>query len=142
MQRLRGDIGPVGPDDRAELSIKRDAGKVCGVLERGKDPAPRIARETQFALNTIVKLQMQAVRPTRLNSNDVSYLTHDVDARATDRSLPAVLLRGRAPSLPLAHSGANAPIRGQSPGRGEEETHPVPPKSQWKSRRRAPRTER
>jgi hypothetical protein len=63
VQRLRSDVGPVGPNDGAQLPVELDAGEVNGIGEGRKDAAPRFGAEVQLALRTVLEAQAKPMSP-------------------------------------------------------------------------------
>jgi hypothetical protein len=63
VQRLGGNVGAVGPDDRPQLLVELDSGEVGRILERGKDAVPRLGAEIQLALGSVLEAQQEPVPP-------------------------------------------------------------------------------
>ena len=55
MQRLRGDVGAVGPPDRPELAIKLDTSEVGRIAQRLKHTAPVPRRCVDLAADTVIE---------------------------------------------------------------------------------------
>lgn len=77
MERFRGQVGAVRPDDCSELLIEPDLTEEGGVREWLEHAAPTPGGEVDFTLGAVLEAEPQAVIAGHLDVGDVNEIRHD-----------------------------------------------------------------
>jgi hypothetical protein len=68
MERLGGDVSPVGPGKRPQLPVELNSSKVVRITERFEDTAPRPIRRIDLAADAVLEGDLETMRTDDLTS--------------------------------------------------------------------------
>lgn len=115
MERLRGYVRPVRPNDRSQLLVQFDLPEIAWIPQRLKDTSPGASRKVDLSFTAILETQMDPVIPDYLDTRDMNNRLHALKCYGSGStwakgcsfpcSLPIELKLITVNACPSAHQG-------------------------------------